>query len=710
MQKSRFASENEMQILIFFKLNAIFYLGIIEGGRQMNLGVSYSLFYDILLNLREYYHSYGRIDDSNAKLDEITKLIAISFSMAKKGKKLNIAYVRSIAENVSEESFGAASSLRYIFEEESKDEMFLNLDGTNIFGANASLNIQPTENDLAEKIISEIEKIDFLNLIKVKRYHDFDLINECFGHFVRENFRNNKEDAQYMTPYEISEPMLKIIFADMTRDGYFTREKIEHFVIMDPTCGVGTLLIESSNHFTRFVEQNFREDADKFVSNFRVNGIVGQDKVDRMVRLSKINALLLGSNISNINIGNSIIGDSSIDKYSACADLIFTNPPFGAEHNVDLLDLNKYPILSEMNFAEGNIDSELLMLDRCIGLLKEYGYLAIVLPDSVFASKGMNSLYRDELLKKVQIRGVVELPSVTFAQAGTRTNTCILYLQKKKPVEDFKFFMASCKELGYIVKEKMGVPVKISKGQNQMEIVAETLNNSDKKADIILEHPSITNICAKDLTDNILKPGFYSAERIQTIEKLASCSSEIEIKKLSEIVDFVTKSRKSYMVSEKIRHISVLHINADCTINFDEVEKFEPISKGRLCQKGDLIFSKINPRIPRMAVVPDRNYEMVCSNEFEIMRIKSDIDVYTLCFLLRTENVKNQIDNLTSGTSSSHSRIKREQLAEIMIPTPKSKRKKEEYKKINNIIKDSIAMIYTAENNIMEQLRSLSQI
>ena len=92
------------------------------------------------------------------------------------------------------------------------------------------------------------------------------------------------------------------------------------------------------------------------------------------------------------------------------------------------------------------------------------------------------------------------------------------------------------------------------------------------------------------------------------------------------------------------------------------------------------------------------------------MRIKSDIDVYTLCFLLRTENVKNQIDNLTSGTSSSHSRIKREQLAEIMIPTPKSKRKKEEYKKINDIIKDSIAMIYDAENNIMEQLRSLSQV
>lgn len=676
----------------------------------MNSGVSYSLFYDILLNLREYYHSYGRIDDSNAKLDEITKLIAISFCMAKKGKKLDIAYVRTIAESMSDNSFGIASAIRYIFEEESKEEMFLNSDGTNIFGANASLNIQPTEDDLAEKIISEIEKIDFLNLVEMKKYQDFDLINECFGHFVRENFRNNKEDAQYMTPYEISEPMLKIIFNDMLQDGYFTREILENFVIMDPTCGVGTLLIESSNHFTRFLEKNYPIEASALISKFRKNGIVGQDKVDRMVRLSKINALLLGSNISNINIGNSIVGKSSIDKYISKANLIFTNPPFGAEHTISLIDIEKYPILQRMNLPEGSVGSELLMLDRCIGLLKENGYLAIILPDSVFASKGMNSLYRDEILKTVQIRGVVELPSVTFAQAGTRTNTCILYLQKKPPQQDFKFFMASCKELGYIVKEKMGVPVKISKGQNQMEVVADALMSDKRDKEIILENPSITKISVENLNGNILKPGFYSADRIQTIEKLSSGSADIEVKKLSELVDFVTKTRKGFMVSDTIRHISVLHINADCTINFDEVERFEPVSKGRSCKEGDLIFAKLNPRIPRMAVVPHRQYEMVCSNEFEIMRPKGDIDVYTLCFLLRTENVKKQIKNLTCGTSSSHSRIKQEQLAEIMIPVPKSKKKMEEYKRANEKIKKSIEMIYEAENNIMKQLQILSQV
>ena len=113
------------------------------------------------------------------------------------------------------------------------------------------------------------------------------------------------------------------------------------------------------------------KEAEKIVSSFRINGIIGQDKVDRMVRLSKINALLLGSNISNISIGNSIIGDSNIDRYHGQVDLIFTNPPFGAGYNVSELNLEKYPILKGIDNFEGMVDSELLMLDRCIGMLKK---------------------------------------------------------------------------------------------------------------------------------------------------------------------------------------------------------------------------------------------------------------------------------------------------------------------------------------------------
>ncbi len=679
----------------------------------MNTGVNYSMFYDILLNLREYFHSYGRIDDANAKLDEIIKLIAVNFSLAKKGEKFCLAYVRSIAKEISGDIENVAIGLIEVFEREAKETLFINLDGTNIFGVNPKLTIQPIENELAEKLISEIEKIDFIYLLENKKYSDFDLINECFGHFVRENFRNNKEDAQYMTPYEISEPVLKIIFHDMEQDGYLTKEQLEDFKIMDPTCGVGTLLIESSNHFTRYIENTIseKEEQKTIIENFRESGIIGQDKVERMVRLSKINALLLGCNISNINIGNSIVGNSSISEYVGKVNMIFTNPPFGAEYPITELELSEYPILNEMKISVNAVSSELLMLDKCIAMLSDGGYLAIVLPDCVFSAKGLNSQYRDKILKQVELKGVIELPSVTFAQAGTRTNTCILYIRKKRVEENNHIRMMICKDLGYIVKEKMGVPIKVSKGFNEMQLIADANISSNSSDKIISKKPSITCITSKDLTENILKPSFYAAEKYMTVANLTSnISKGFEIKKLSEVAEFVTTNRKAYMVSDNIKHISVLHVNGNCTINFNEVMKFKPVSKGRECQEGDLIFSKINPRIPRMAVIPKQKYKMVCSNEFEIMRPITDIDVYTLCFLLRTENVMVQIESMTSGTSSSHSRIKREQLGDILLPIPTSKEQKRQIFEMGKKLESSVLKIYEGENVITEQLQYLEQI
>lgn len=679
----------------------------------MNKGVSYSMFYDILLSLREEFHSYGRIDDSNAKLDEIIKLICVSYSMALKGIRFSLEYIRYIANEKFGDQEQIAQTLRSVCEKEMKDLLFLNEDGTNIFGSNPTLAIQSTENDFSQKLINEIEKIDFVYLIKNRSYSEFDLINECFGHFVRENFRNNKEDAQYMTPYEISEPILDIIFNDMEKQNFFTSEVLENFTVMDPTCGVGTLLIESSSRFTKYVEKTISDPENRktIINKFRNNGIIGQDKVDRMVRLSKINALLLGSNASNINEGNSIVGKSSIDKYVGKVDLIFTNPPFGAEYSQENLELSEFPILKESGITGKSFSSELLMLDKCINILKSGGYLAIVLPDSVFASKGIYSTYRDALMSQYHILGVVGLPSVTFAQAGTRTNTCILILRKEQPQDPGKMFMADCKDLGYIVKERAGVPIKMEQGTNEMLFIAEKIVSSDLQEKILSETPSITVIDKTDYIGNNLKPNFYAATRFKTINGLkCTVTEDYKVVKLGEIVDFVTVDRKSFLVSDTIKHISVLHVNDNCTIAFDEVEKFAPVSKGRECYPGELIFSKINPRIPRMAVIPERGTKLVCSNEFEIMRSKESIGIYALCFLLKTDSIMNQIKNLTSGTSSSHSRIKREQLADILIPIPISDTAKMYFAEVNNNLAESIARIYSAEDNIAEKFAFLNRI
>lgn len=678
----------------------------------MNNGIKYDLFYEILLRLREIFHSYGRFDDSNEKLDEITKLLMLSYYYAKKGEYFSLQLVRNYSlRNFSTED-KTAESLRLMFKDAALSEMYKNLDGTSIFGANPNLSIQASENNFCEQVISEIEKIDFINLLEKNNISDFDIINECFGHFVRDNFRNNKEDAQYMTPAEIVNPILDMVFSDFNKEKYNLLDDSNNFTIMDPTCGVGTLLIESSKRYLNIIDKAKIDEQlkNKLRDNFLKNGIVGQDKVDRMVRLSKINALLANGNIHNIVCGNSISDDSYINRYFGKVDFIFTNPPFGAEYNIADLSKTDFEFLDRITISSKTISSEILMLLKCIKLLKNKGKLAIVLPDSVFSAKGINEQIRKVLLDNFIINAIIDMPAVTFAQAGTRTKTSILYMTKEQSdTRKNKIFMSSCKDIGYSVKERMGVPVKIQTEKNEMPVIAECYLSKNNNCMILSSSPSATLINRSDLINNILNPNFYDAERLNTIKKLTSSTIEgIEFKPLSDIVSFETVSRNYEHVTEETKHISVLHINSDSTIDFKQVYDYAPICKGRKCYSGDILFSKINPRIPRMTVIPkDIEKKLVCSNEFEIMKPKTDIGAYTICFLLKTSYVMNQIENLTSGTSSSHNRIKREQLEKILIPYPVSVELKNEFAEINTKLSKSLSQKYAAENSIESQINIL---
>lgn len=679
----------------------------------MNTGVNYKLFYEILLNLREAFHSYGRIDDSNTKLDEIIKLIMLSYYYAINGRRFSLELVRQTAVSQFGDEDQIAPTLRMLFEEAAEAPIYRNIDGTSIFGANATLNIQPSENVFAEKLVSEIEKIDFLNLIKDSQISNFDIINECFGHFVRENFRNNKEDAQYMTPAEIAIPVLEMIFSDFQKEHYFEKTDYESFAIMDPTCGVGTLLIEASRQYVRYIGKlNLPEEKkNALITRFLEIGMIGQDKVDRMVRLSKINTLLMGGNSGNIFIGNSISEHTEIDKLKEQVDLIFTNPPFGAEYNYGDLLQEDFELLDQLNCQTGNICSELLMLLKCLSLLKANGKLAIVLPDSVFSAKGLNAHVRNLILSHYRVNAVIEMPAVTFAQAGTRTKTSILYLTKCVPQTEDKIIMATCNDIGYTVKERMGVPVKITSGTNEMYDIVRVYTENSSNNQIISHTPSVTSVKKSDLIDEIINPSFYSADRLQTLSELETRNIEgYELRTLSEIVKCATLGRKNKNTSDVVKHISVLHINPDCTIDFQQMLSYDPISKGRTCSKGDVLFSKINPRIPRMTVVPEFDKDLVCSNEFEIFQPCADIGAYAICFLLKTSYVAKQIEHLTSGTSSSHSRIKREQLMDIKIPYPVSEAAKRELKEIDTLIKQSFEEKYIADAVLREQLNKLEQI
>ncbi len=156
--------------------------------------------------------------------------------------------------------------------------------------------------------------------------------------------------------------------------------------------------------------------------------------------------------------------------------------------------------------------------------------------------------------------------------------------------------------------------------------------------------------------------------------------------------------------------IELIHANFDCIIQSEDIRHnthhFYIWIFWAIC----ILFVICDPRIPRMTVVPNFEKNLVCSSEFEIMQPCSDIGPYAICFLLKTSYVYKQIENLTSGTSSSHSRIKREQLAAIRVPYPVSNEAKLKIQAIDKQIATAFEKKYEADSILRKQLEELESL
>lgn len=630
---------------------------------------SNKVFYNEISQLRDLFHKYGRFDDSNAKLDEISKYIAIYIYQLQKGVEKN-NLKKLVAAYEKDNSLKLVSIVKELFAEVSSANEFLNADKTSIFGNSPTLNIDDEDNSFAYHLIKLV--VNSIESIKDKdeKKYNFDLLNESFGHFVRDNFRNHIEDAQYMTPTEVVDLMCNIALNDLENED--KAKRIQDFIVCDPCCGVGSFL---SSFYKRNRESNV-------IDSSKLK-IVGQDKVARMVRLAKINMILFNNHSHLITNGNSLAGESTIDNYKGKVDLILTNPPFGAKFTSDELRpnaRNNYPLLHDLILKNGaNFNSEILFVDRCISLLKPNGKLLAVLPDSVISSAGLNSTLRHRLIntKSINIRGIIELPAVTFAQAGTRTKTSILYIEKvaESRKKDY-VFIAQSEQIGFEVSTKKGATVKVESGENDLLKIFETyknnnftLNGIDQK--VLNESPSCVLVNPELLHQKSWTPSHYNARKLQAVKKFNKSNSEVELVKLNEIVDFITNDRKKEYIPNDSKCISILHILNDDNLNYEELLTYNPKYQGVVCCPGDLLFSKINPRILRVLVVPDLGLNLTCSSEFEIMNSTIDITNYGIKLLLMLPSVQTQINYLTSGTSSSHNRIKSIDLANVLIPIPK---------------------------------------
>lgn len=634
-------------------------------------------FYYSLAKIRDEFHKYGNFNDANSKLDEITKLISIYLYDLKSNASPNFDELISAFQ--IDEKFPLVRELRKKYFILLKSSYFKSSDNVSLFYDEPDLKLSEKDNDFAFRLIQMISRT--LSDLK-ESSNRFDFINETFGHFIRDNFRNNIEDAQYMTPIEAVEIMVDIAY-NRIRNGKLI--PTEDFLVCDPSCGVGTFL-------TEFYNKNLN----KPIIPLERLKLIGQDKVPRMVRLTSLNLMLFNSNNNYVFSGNSLSGNSKLDDFTNKVDLILTNPPFGAKFSYkDLTNgLNKrFPLLNDLIKNGNTINSEILFIDRCISLLKDEGELLAIVPDSFISSYGLPEVMRHRLISSnsISIKSIIELPIETFAQAGTRTKTSIMHLKKSKRKNSF-VFIAKSENIGFDVSMKKGAAVKVGKGKSDLPLIFNAygsinkINSIDNDFEILNSNPSACLVKESFLNNNTWTPNHYNSQRISILMSQTSLKNkDFEFVRLSELVRFETKYRKKEKIEEGSKCLSVLHVFNGDVIDYEDLINYNPKYPGVVCYPGDLLFSKINPRIQRVLVLPELNFPLTCSSEFEILNTISEISNYGIKLLLMLPSVKTQILSLTSGTSSSHNRIKTKELGSVLIPCPKKNTKLHEdfYNQLN---------------------------
>jgi hypothetical protein len=395
-----------------------------------------------------------------------------------------------------------------------------------------------------------------------------------------------------------------------------------------------------------------------------------------MVRLTKINFALFSAGNHYAYSGNSLADSSPLGKFKGKVDVILTNPPFGARIPGDFVKEHgskSLPFFSRLANSKNSLDSEILFVEKNLEMLKPGGRMLIIVPDGVVSARGLASTLRDHLQNRVEIRAIFDLPPETFAQAGTRTKTALVYIVNNKPKKNSKTVLGVIENLGFKVSLKKGVQTKVFSGTNELDGVIQTL---DKRAgknelEILCESPSIVRTNQNVLADSGWTPLHYSASRLRMLEDIAS-QSNVDLIPLTQVAILESKQRKAEKFIQGGKFISVLHVLSEGVLDFKSIESYRPITPGFCVYPGEVLISKINPRIPRVCVVPDFGLPTQCSTEFEVLIPIKPFTSSELAFLLQTPEVQGQIQKLTSGTSSSHNRIKSKELEQVFIPFSKA--------------------------------------
>ena len=279
------------------------------------------------------------------------------------------------------------------------------------------------------------------------------------------------------------------------------------------------------------------------------------------------------------------------------------------------------------------------------------GVLAIVLPDGIIHA----SWFKETLLCyercrpcRLAVLAIVSLPTVTFSLGGTVAKTSFLLVRKSKHVGNARLYVAEARHIGF--KKRGNRRVADPAGNDLAAILSDYL-------------------CGQEIKGRWLT-GWRTAERLMPTLLLSNDSAPpggtTPLSRLARL------RRERGVGIQRAQgdwyHVSVLDVDGTGVIDIATASTNEPATPPQACRVGDVLVSCLNPRIWRVAVVPDIPGVWTCSGEFAVLTPHHSTDAWTLAVTLHQKAVIERATALAGGTSSSRQRVNRRALLGLPVP------------------------------------------
>jgi type I restriction enzyme M protein len=252
--------------------------------------------------------------------------------------------------------------------------------------------------------------------------------------------------------------------------------------ILDVCCGTGGFLVAYINALRDVLRQRERSktqgkysesDVAARIRDVCTRNVFGIDINPFLVRTCQMNLVMHGDGSSNVAQADTLLSPGEWESSEASrvghnfADIVFTNPPFGGEAQVDDPHiLSKYE-LAKFGAASirSSMPAEQLFVEAALRFVKPGGMLAIVLPDSILNNPSLQFI-REWMMLRSRLVASVDLPKETFADSGGVPNPSVLIVQKltmpeirlaeKDALDSYHIFMATPRTAGI---DKRGNPL-----------------------------------------------------------------------------------------------------------------------------------------------------------------------------------------------------------------------------------------------------------